>query len=66
MGGGEDDDLIENHNILNDLCHQMDPTRLTTMAVVLCAALMQNIFRFRMLFLITIIMMVRWNNRYER
>ena len=34
MGGGEDDDLIENHNILNDLCHQMDPTRLTTMAVV--------------------------------
>ena len=34
MGGGEDDVLIENHNILNDLCHQMDPTRLTTMAVV--------------------------------
>lgn len=34
MGGAEDADLIENHNILNDLCHQMDPTRLTTMAVV--------------------------------
>ena len=34
MGCGEDDVLIEIHNILNDLCHQMDPTRLTTMAVV--------------------------------
>ena len=34
MGGAEDKDLIENHNILNDLCHQMDPTRLTTMAGV--------------------------------
>ena len=34
MGGEEDQDLIENHKILNDLAHQMDPTRLTTMAVV--------------------------------
>lgn len=34
MGGAEDPDLIENHKILNDLVHQMDPTRLTTMAVV--------------------------------
>ncbi len=34
MSGASDDDLIENHNILNDLAHEMDPTRLTTMAVV--------------------------------
>ncbi len=31
---GSDDDLIENHNILNDLCHEMDKTRLTTIAAV--------------------------------
>ena len=31
---GEDEDLMENHKILNDLAHRMDPTRLTTMAVV--------------------------------
>ena len=31
---GSSDDLLENHNILNDLCHEMDPTRLTTMAIV--------------------------------
>lgn len=34
MNGSEDEDLIENHNILNDLCHEWDKTRLTTMAVV--------------------------------
>ena len=34
MGGADDPDLLENHKILNDLAHQMDPTRLTTMAVV--------------------------------
>ena len=34
MKGEKDPDLIENHNILNDLCHEMDKTRLTTMAVV--------------------------------
>ena len=28
------DDLLENHRLLNDLCHQMDRTRLTTMANV--------------------------------
>ncbi len=32
--GGSDDDLLENHRILNDLCHQMDPTRPTTIAAV--------------------------------
>jgi len=32
--GGSDEDLLENHRILNDLCHQMDPTRLTTIAAV--------------------------------
>ena len=34
MKGDTDPDLIENHRILNDLCHKMDKTRLTTMAVV--------------------------------
>lgn len=34
MGGEADPDLIENHNILNNLVHEMDKTRLTTMAVV--------------------------------
>ena len=28
------EDCITNHKILNDLCHTMDPTRLTTMAIV--------------------------------
>ena len=32
--GGSDDDLLENHRILNDLCHEMDPSRLTTIAAV--------------------------------
>ena len=32
--GGSDADLLENHNILNDLCHEMDKTRLTTIAAV--------------------------------
>ena len=31
---GVNDDLLENHRILNDLCHEMDKTRPTTMAVV--------------------------------
>ncbi len=30
--GGVSADLMENHRILNDLCHKLDPTRLTTMA----------------------------------
>ena len=25
-------DMMDNHRVLNDLCHQMDPTRLTTLA----------------------------------
>ncbi len=32
--GGSDEDLMENHRILNDLCHEMDKTRLTTIAAV--------------------------------
>ena len=32
--GGSTADLLENHRILNDLCHKMDPTRLTTIAAV--------------------------------
>ena len=34
MKGAEDPDLLENHEILNDLCHELDFTRLTTMACV--------------------------------
>ena len=34
IGGAKDPDLIENHKILNDLCHKMDATRPTTMAAV--------------------------------
>lgn len=34
MTGSSNEDLLENHNILNDLVHEMDKTRLTTMAVV--------------------------------
>ena len=34
MKGADDPDLLENHNILNDMCHEMDKTRLTTMACV--------------------------------
>jgi len=34
MKGADDPDLLENHRILNDLCHEMDKTRLTTMAIV--------------------------------
>ena len=34
MKGADDPDLIENHKILNDLCHEMDKTRKTTMAIV--------------------------------
>ncbi len=32
--GGSDEDLLENHRILNDLCHKLDSTRLTTIAAV--------------------------------
>ncbi|MBQ3537292.1 MAG: glycoside hydrolase family 2 protein [Clostridia bacterium] len=32
--GGSDDDLLRNHRILNDMCHEMDKTRLTTVAAV--------------------------------
>lgn len=32
--GGSDEDLLENHRILNDLCHELDKTRLTTIAAV--------------------------------
>ena len=32
--GGSSSDLLENHNILNNLCHEMDKTRLTTIAAV--------------------------------
>jgi len=34
MGGAGDPDLLENHHILNDLVHEWDKTRLTTMACV--------------------------------
>lgn len=34
MKGDKDPDLIRNHNVLNELCHEMDKIRLTTIAVV--------------------------------
>ena len=34
-GGAESDSLINNHKELNDLCHKLDKTRLTTMAHVM-------------------------------
>ena len=34
MKGDTDPDLLENHHILNDLCHEMDATRPTTIAAV--------------------------------
>ena len=34
MTGQSSDNLLENHKILNDMVHEMDPTRLTTIAVV--------------------------------
>ena len=34
MGGDSDPDLLENHRLLNDLCHELDKTRKTTEAVV--------------------------------
>jgi len=34
MKGEKDPDLLENHRILNDLCHEMDKTRLPIIAVV--------------------------------
>jgi len=34
MQGEEDPDLLENHRILNDLVHEMDKTRLTTLAAL--------------------------------
>ena len=33
-GTEADAGIVPNHHMLNDLCHQMDPTRLTTMAAV--------------------------------
>ena len=32
--GGSDEDLLDNHRVLNDLAHEMDKTRLTTIAAV--------------------------------
>lgn len=32
MIGGVSEDMMENHRLLNDLCHRLDPTRPTTMA----------------------------------
>ena len=37
MSGEDDPDLLENHRILNDLVHEMDHTRLTTMAALTMA-----------------------------
>ena len=42
--GGSNEDLLENHRILNDLCHEMDKTRLTTIAAVsMCKMVLKQI-----------------------
>ncbi|MBR5288482.1 MAG: glycoside hydrolase family 2 protein [Clostridia bacterium] len=39
MAGAKDPDLLENHRLLNDLCHEMDRHRLTTLAcITMCSA----------------------------
>ena len=45
---GSDEDLLENHRILNDLVHEMDKTRLTTIAA--CARWTTHIFKYQTLF----------------
>ena len=45
MKGAEDPDLLENHRILNDLVHEMDKTRLTTMACVSMCSMDAEIVR---------------------
>ncbi len=38
IAGSADPDLVRNHKVLNDLCHEMDKTRLTTIAsVTMCS-----------------------------
>ncbi|MBR3766899.1 MAG: glycoside hydrolase family 2 protein [Clostridia bacterium] len=37
MGGSADASLLKNHHMLNDLCHEMDKTRPTTIAAVTMA-----------------------------
>ncbi len=38
IAGASDPDLIRNHKVLNELCHEMDSTRLTTIAsVTMCS-----------------------------
>ncbi len=37
MGGAADESLLKNHRALNDLCHKLDKTRLTTIAAVTMA-----------------------------
>ena len=39
MNGNASQDLIDNHNQLNDLCHRWDKTRLTTMACITMASM---------------------------
>ncbi|MGN0831040.1 MAG: glycoside hydrolase family 2 TIM barrel-domain containing protein [Candidatus Ornithospirochaeta sp.] len=34
MNGADDSDMLSNHHLLNDLCHSLDKTRPTTMAVL--------------------------------
>ena len=45
MNGANDPDLLENHHILNDLAHQMDATRPTTMACVSMCDMKEAIVR---------------------
>ena len=55
MTGSSTPDLIENHKILNDMVHEMDKTRLTTMACVSMCDMHDPMYRFPMWFPTTII-----------
>ena len=44
-----DEDLLENHRLLNDLCHRLDATRPMTMANVFMLEIDSPIWKFRIL-----------------
>ncbi|MFQ9288230.1 MAG: glycoside hydrolase family 2 protein [Intestinibacter bartlettii] len=51
MHGDSDEDLRENHVILNDLVHEMDKTRLTTMACVSMCSMDDHMFKYQIQFI---------------
>ena len=66
MKGASDEDLRENHEILNNMVHEMDPTRLTTMACISMCSIDDPYVRFQIRYLTTIISDGRRKYFYER